>query len=122
MSLSHIYTYRFDGERTLFLGQTTDSDSGGVIESLASEIKNLDLFLPYIVSSTSAYTPNLRNFSKLWNNSMVRVFYWRSLLCIFHTFCSMEEELGEDFQETWFRVNPNAPTPFTSDITNEENE
>ena len=43
MSLIHIDTYFLDGERTLLLGKTTNSDGGGVTESLAGE---LSVYLP----------------------------------------------------------------------------
>ena len=40
VSLNHIDTYRSYGGRTLLVGQTTYYSCGGVIESLASELKN----------------------------------------------------------------------------------
>ena len=41
MTLIHIDTHRFYGGRNLLLVQTTDSDGGGVIESLYGELKKV---------------------------------------------------------------------------------
>ena len=41
MSLNKINTYWPDGGRKILLGNTTDSDGGGVTESLVSELKNV---------------------------------------------------------------------------------
>ena len=40
---------------------------------------------------------------------------------LLHTFWSTDEELGEDFKETWVILNPNDPMPFIPGTTNEEN-
>ena len=73
-----------------------------------------------IVSSTAAYTPNLRHYSKLWNKSMAQVVLGGvSFVQLLHMFWSTQEALGEDLKETWVRVNTNSLVPFMSDITNE---
>ena len=41
---------------------------------------------------------------------------------LLHMFWSTQKALGEDFKETWVRVNPNSTIPFISNITNKENE
>ena len=41
VSSNHIFTYLFDGEITLILGQTSYSGGGGVTESLADELKKI---------------------------------------------------------------------------------
>ena len=40
---------------------------------------------------------------------------------LLHTFWSTDEELGENFKETWVILNPNDPMPFIPGTTNEEN-
>ena len=45
-----------------------------------------------------------------------------SFMKLLHTFWSTQEAFGENFKETWVRVNPNSLMTFMSDITNEENE
>ena len=45
-----------------------------------------------------------------------------SFVQLFHTFWSAQEAPGEDFKETWVRVNPNSLLPFMLDIKIEENE
>ena len=79
VSLNQIDTYWYDGERTILLGQTTDSGGGGVTEILAVELKNVGKFNFFFVSSTAACTPNLRHCIKVWNNYMVQVVLGRSL-------------------------------------------
>ena len=37
-----------------------------------------------------------------------------SFVKFLHMFWSTQEELGEDFKETWIRVNPNYLIPFIS--------
>ena len=76
-----------------------------------------------IVSSTAAYTPNLRHCRKLWKKSMLQVvlgrsIYWNYCTCFWLT----QEALGEDFKYTRVRVNPNSLVPFMAYITKEENE
>ena len=45
-----------------------------------------------------------------------------SYMHLLYTFLLTEAALGEDFKETWVKVNSNAPITFIPDITNEENE
>ena len=35
-----------------------------------------------------------------------------SFVQLLHTFCSTQEALGEEFKETWVRVNPKSPIMF----------
>ena len=85
VSLKHIDNYRYDGEITLLIEQTTDSGGGGVIESLVDELKMLVAFVSFIASSTADCMPNLRHFIKVWNKSTVQVISGRYISCNYFT-------------------------------------
>ena len=120
MSLNQIDAYQYDGERTLLLGQTTDSGGGGVTESLASEIKNVGgISFFYRIVNCCMYAQ-----SKALQQSVEQVYVAGGLgevsfMQLLHIFWSTQDSLGEYFKEIWVRVKPNSPMPFMSDITNE---
>ena len=119
VSLNHIYTYHLEGERTLIIGQTTDSDGGGVTESLSSELKNVGR----ICVLYSILNFCLKSQSKALNKNVELVHGEGvlgeiSFMRLLHMFSLTQEALGEDFKYTWVRVNPNYPMHFMSDITN----
>ena len=72
-----------------------------------------------IISSTAACTPNLRHCRKVWKIYGAGGLWEVSFIWLLHMFWSTHEALGEDFKDTWVRVDPNSPMPFISDITNE---
>ena len=122
VSLNHIDTYQYDGEITLIIGQTTDSGGGGVTERLDGELKNvgrISFFYHIVNFCLYAQSEELQK--------SVQPVYGAggpgdvSFMKLLHTFWYTHQALGEDFKETWVRLNPNYPMTFMSDITNEEN-
>ena len=82
-------------------------------EKLAGELKNIGLisFFYFIVNCC------LKTQYKALKKSVEQVYGAVghgevSFMQLFHTLWSTQDALGEDFKETWVRVNPNYPIPF----------
>ena len=92
-------------------------------ESLASELKNIGrISFLYIIVNFCLHAQ-----CKALHQSVEQVYGAGgigevSFVQLLHTFWSTQEALGEDFKDTWVRVNLNSLMPFMSDITNEQNE
>ena len=123
VSLNHICTYRSDGRRTLIIVHTTYSGSGGVTESLSSELKNVGrnsfFYCIFNLFLHAQYNALQKSVEQVYGAGGLGGVSFMQLL---HMFWSTQEALGEDFKETWVIVNPNYPIPFMSDTTNEKNE
>ena len=94
-----------------------------MIESLASELKNIGLisFFYFIFNCCphAQYMALQKSVDQVYGAGGIGEI---SLMKLLHTFWSTQEALDEHFKETWVRVNSNSLMPFMSDITNEENE
>ena len=120
VSLNQIDTYHNDGGRKILLVNTEDSGGGGVIESLAIELKNIGC-ISFFCSIVNCF---LHVQYKSLQKSVEQVYGAGDIgevffIQLFHTFWSTKEALDEYFKETWVRVNPYYLMPFMSDITNE---
>ena len=113
MSLGKIGTYRFDGEITLLLRQTTCFDVGRVTDILASKLKNVvSICVLYCIINCFLHSQTKelqQSVEQLYGTGGIREVYFIHLL---HTFFSTEEALGEDFKYTWVILNPNYPIHF----------
>ena len=122
MSLSHIDTYTSNGEIALLIGQKNYYGGGEVTEILAGEIKNFGRIcvLYHILNFClhTQYKALHKSVEQVYGAGGLRDVSFMQLL---QMFWSTQEELGEDFKETWVRVNPTYPMPFMSYTINEEN-
>ena len=101
VSLNKIYTYPYDGGITLLIRHTTDSDGGGVTESLSSELKNSGriIFIYCIVNSClhAQYKTPQKSVEQVYGSGGLGEISFMPLL---HMFWSTQEAIGEDFKET----------------------